>query len=521
MALFKRKVRYYAASFMKHDFKASVNVFFESLPLVIGVALASGTSIYSGAIAGIIGALLIPLLGRSHLVITGPGAGMITVSAAAVTVLGNTEYFFAAVVLAGFFQVLLGGSGLGRIAYFIPSVVTKGLLAAIGLILIFNQLPFVFGYDHLQFLEGEYLSILALRNSLKQISDFEHHFSWGVFLLSLLSAFILFRWSKKLSRKITYLPLYSIIVVVSVLLSLFFREFIPALALRPSHYVSIPLDMMYHFDIHNVIVSFGQAGVWRSALILCFVASIQSLATMDAIDKLDTHHRNIEKDKVLVAQGTGNMLSGLLGGLPMIALIARSTTNVESGARTSLSSISYGLCLLAAVFLIPYLINHIPYCVLAVILIKIGIRLMDLSPIYTLYRTDKNQFYSFAVTVTAILFAGIVVGILAGIIFTFYRMIRKAHKDEFVMKIKNEGHIKHYFLHLGPNVNFLNKKGITESLEKVPDYSIVEIIGADGVTVDFDIVEIFVQFKSKAHDRHIELIIKDVPGMSEKDVAHH
>jgi MFS superfamily sulfate permease-like transporter len=514
MALLKRKLRYYAASFMKHDFKASVNVFFESLPLIVGVALASGTSIYSGFIAGIIGALIVPLLGKTNLVITGPGAGLITVSAAAVTALGQIEYFFASVVLAGFFQVLLGGSGLGKLAYFIPSVVIKGLMAAIGIILIFNQLPFVFGYDHLHFLEGEYLSILAIRNSIKQISDFEHHFSSGVFLLSLISAALLFLWHKKIFRKIANLPVYSVVVVVSVSVALLFREFIPPLALKPSHYVSIPLDLIHQFELHNVLLSFDSAGVWRSGLVICFIASIQSLATMDAIDNIDTHHRNTPKDNVLVAQGTGNILSGLLGGLPMISLIARSTTNIESGARTSLSSIAYGICLLAMVFLIPYLINHIPYCILAVILIKVGIRLINPSIVYNIYQSGRNRFYPFLVTVIAILFAGIVVGILAGIIFTFYRMIRDTHKDEFVLTIKKEGHIKHYFLQLGPNVNFLNKKGIAESLEKIPDYSIVEILGADGATIDFDIVETFVQFKSKAHDRHIELIIKDVPGLT-------
>ena len=513
MALLKRKLRYYAASFMKHDFKASINVFLEALPLCIGVALASGAPLSSGFIAGIIGGLIIMLISRPSSIINGPGAGMITVSAAAITSLGSIDLFFAAVFLAGFFQLVMGGLSLGRLAYFIPSVVNKGMLAAIGLILIIKQLPFTLGYDHLEFAEGEYLKILALMDSIEEISDYNNHFSLGVVLISLVSAGILWFWDERLSKKITYLPTYLIVVVTGMLMALLYRAFIPELALKPSHYVHIPQDLMTHFRVHDVIGTLGYTDVWRSALIICVVATIQSLATVDAIDKIDNYHRITPKNNVLVAAGTGNMLSGLFGGLPIMTLVARSTTNVESGARTGLSSIFQAVWLLAAVGLTSFYINHIPYCVLAIILIKIGIRLINPGLVSTMLKAGKNQFYPFVVTVVTILFAGIVVGVLVGMVYSFYVLVKSNYKDEFVLNTRNVGHLKHYSLKLSPHVNFLNKKAITETLDKIPDYSIVEIIGSDGSIIDFDIVETFIQFRSKAHVRHIELIIRDVPGM--------
>lgn len=514
MTSLKRRLKYYAASLIKHDFKASVNVFFESLPLIVGVAVASDAPIYTGFIAGVVGAFAFPLLGKANLAITGPGAGLITVSAAAVIALGHIEFFFAAVFLAGFFQVLLGSTGMGKLAYFIPSVVIKGLLAAVGIILIINQLPLTVGYDSVTFSEGEYLSILAIRNSIKEIMGIRHHFSPGVLLISLVSAAILFRWDKKLTRHIRFLPVYSLVIVVGVLMALVYRHFIPGLILHPAHYIAIPSDLIHSIRIHNIIFAFDHAGVWRSALIICLVASIQSLATIHAIDKIDTYHRALPKNNTLVALGTCNMLSGLLGGLPVMALIARSTTNVESGARTPMASVYSGLWLLASVLLISYLINHIPHCVLAVILIKVGTQLINPSLVYTLYKTDKKQLYPFLVTVLTILFAGIVVGILAGIIYTFYLLARNNYKNEFVLRLRNKGHQKHYTLCLSRNVSFLNKKAIIEALEKVPDHSIVEVVGSKGINVDLDIMEIFSDFKLKARPRDIKFITIQMPGLT-------
>lgn len=514
MALMKRKLRYYAASFMKHDFKASVNVFFEALPLCIGVALASGVPLSSGFTAGIVGGLIILLLSRSSALIYGPGAGLITVSAAAVTSLGSVDLFFAAVFLAGFFQLLLGGLSMGRLAYFIPSVVNKGMLAAIGLILIFKQLPYTLGYDHLEFAEGEYLKILAIRDSIQEISDFDHHFSWGVVIISLMAVGVLLFWEKKLYNKIAYLPTYLIVVGLGMGMALFFREFVPALALKPSHYIKIPHDVMADFKVHNVIYALQHMDVWRSALIICIVASIQSLATIEAVDKIDTYHRITPRNNALVAEGTGNMLSGLLGGLPIISLVARTTTNIESGARTRLSSVCQAFWLMAAVFLTSYFINHIPYCVLALVLIKIGLRLINPALVYSLYNSGRNQFYPFVVTVVTILFAGIVVGILVGIVYSFYCLIKSNYSDEFEVNSRSEGRLTHYTFKLAPYVNFLNKKSLVEALDKIPDYSVVEVIGSNGGVVDFDIIEILMHFRSKAPNRHILFISKDVPGLT-------
>lgn len=514
MALLKRKLRYYAASFLKHDFKASVNVFLEALPLCIGVTLASGAPLSSGFIAGVIGGLTVLLISRSTSLVFGPGAGLITVSAAAITTMGSLDHFFAAVFLAGFFQVLLGGLSMGRLTYFIPSVVNKGMLAAIGLILIIKQLPFTLGYDHLEFAEGEYLKILALRDSIEEISDYENHFSIGVVIISLMAVSILWLWEEKLSKKISYLPTYLIIVCLGMAMALFYRHFIPALALKSSHYIHIPKDVMSDFTIHNVVYALDYTDVWRSALIICIVATIESLAAIDAIDKIDNYHRITPKNNALVAMGTGNMLSGLLGGLPIITLVARSTTNVESGSRTKLATIFQALWLLAAVFITSYFINHIPYCVLAVILIKIGIRLINPNLVYTLWKGPKYQYYPFVVTAITILFAGIVIGILVGIVYSFYCLIKSTYADEFELSSRNEGHLKHYTLKLAPYVNFLNKKSIIEVLDKIPDYSIVEVIGSNDGVIDFDIIEIFVQFRSKARNRHIEFITKDVPGLT-------
>lgn len=514
MALLKRKLKRYAASFMKHDLKASVNVFLEALPLCIGVALASGVSLSAGFIAGMVGGLAVLLINRSTSLVFGPGAGLITVSAAAVTSTGSVAFFFAAVFLAGFFQLLLGGLSMGRLTYFIPSVVTRGMLAAIGLLLIIKQLPFTLGYDHLEFTEGEYLKVLAIRDSIEEISDFDNHFSLGVVIISLVAVGLLWLWEKKLSRKISYLPTYLIVVSTGIAMALLYRAFVPGLVLKPSHYIHIPRDIMANFQVYNIVLALDSMDVWRSALIICVVATIESLAAIDAIDKIDSVHRVTPKNNALVAMGAGNMLSGLLGGLPIITLVARSTTNVESGARTRLATLFQALWLLAAVFLTSYFVNHIPYCVLAVILIRIGLRLIDPELVYTLYRAGKYQFYPFMTTVVTILFAGIVVGLLVGIVYSFYCLVKSSYADEFVVNSRNEGHLKHYTLKLAANVNFLNKKSIVEVLDNIPDYSIVEVIGSNHGRVDFDIVEIFAQFKTKARHRHIEFITKDVPGLT-------
>jgi len=511
MSLINRRTRFYFLSFLKHDFKASITVFFVALPLCLGISLASGAPIYSGLLAGIIGGLVVTIISKSELSVSGPAAGLTAICAAAITQLGAIEIFFLSVAVAGLLQILLGIFRLGGFTHFIPSAVIKGMLAAIGIILISKQVPAIIGYDKPDFWSNEFFNIISFKNIFSNVDSLYKHTSAGVIIIAILSILLLYIWKRSLAKKISFLPTSFITVFFGVTLALIFQRYIPQLSLKPTQYVSIPHDILLKIKFPKFGEIFSHAELWRNAVVICFVATLETLLSIAAIDKLDPYNRITPQNRELVAQGTGNFLSGLLGGIPITAVIVRSSANAEAGAKTKLSAFTHGLWLLLAILFAIPLINLIPYCVLSVILIRTGYNLAKPKMIISVYKQGREQFMPFIITVVSILFTDLLIGVLIGIGYSIYFLVKHTYRAGFTMKEKTEGHIKHITIELALNVSFLNKKKFMEMLDALPEYSIVEINGSKSIYIDRDVLEIFQDFKPKAHNRHIELILKNVP----------
>jgi MFS superfamily sulfate permease-like transporter len=513
MDIVSRKAKYYFLSFLKHDFRASITVFFVALPLCLGVALASNVPVYAGLLAGIIGGLVITLISKSELSVSGPAAGLTAICAAAIIQLGSLDLFFLSVALAGLLQVLLGVLKLGSFTHFIPSSVIKGMLAAIGIILVSKQVPLLVGYDQPDFWRNEFFHIISLDQSLLHIDNLYRHTSAGAVVISLLSLLLIFLWKKTIADKMSFIPASFITVVAGVLLALAFSLYWPSIGLKDSHYVSIPPDVFSQVKWPDFSMALSRIELWRNALVICLVASLETLLSITAIDKLDPYNRISPQNRELVAQGTGNFVSGMLGGLPITAVIVRSSANAEAGARTRLSSFAHGLWLLLAIVLLIPVINLIPYCVLAVILARTGYNLAKPKMILSVYRQGREQFLPFLVTVCCILITDILTGVVIGIAFSIYFLIKHTYRAGFTLREIAEGSTRHYIIELALNVSFLNKRKFMETLDKIPEYSVVEVIGTHSIYIDRDVLEIFQDFKSKAKRKHIELILRGIPAV--------
>lgn len=513
MSLLTRKGRYYLLSFLKHDLKASVTVFFVALPLCLGISLASGAPVYSGLLAGMIGGLVISILSGSELSVSGPAAGLTAISVAAIAEFGSIQIFFLAVSIGGLLQILLGVFRLGGFTHFIPSAVIKGMLAAIGIILISKQVPLLIGYDSPDFWTNEFFNILTFHHAFEHITNLYEKTSAGAIGIGITALLIGILWTKKLSKKVPFLPGSFIIVICGIALSLLLKYFLPGQQLKESQFVTIPENIFSSVTFPDFHALFTNWGIWKNGVVICFVATLESLLSIEAIDKLDPYNRITPQNRELVAQGTGNLLSGLLGGIPITAVIVRSSANAEAGAKTKLSAFTHGIWLLLVIAFALPLVHLIPYCVLAVILTRTGYNLAKPTMIQGVYRQGREQFLPFIVTIVSILFTDLLIGVLIGVVYSIYFLIKHTYRAGYTIKEKNEGHMKHFTIDLALNVSFLNKKRIMDMLDKIPEFSIVDIIGSDSVYIDNDILEIFHDFKSKAHRKHIELNLRDIPDV--------
>ena len=512
MSIITRKTRFYFLSFLKHDFKASITVFFVALPLCLGISLASNAPLYSGLISGIIAGLVVGLISKSHISVSGPAAGLTAICAAAIIELGSIEIFFFSIALAGLFQVLLGVFKLGGFTHFIPSTVIKGMLAAIGIILISKQVPLLLGYDKADFWTKELFNVFSLDHGFEHVKNIYSQSSAGAVVIALASLGLLIVWKRTLAKKISFLPTSFVLVLFGILMALLFKS-IPALALKGSQFVSIPADMFAEIKLPDYRSLFTNTAIWKNAVVICIVACLETLLSIEAVDKIDPYNRITPQNRELVAQGTGNFISGLLGGLPITAVIVRSSANAEAGARTKLSGIFHGLWLFIFAFFAAFLLNLIPYCVLAVILVRTGYNLAKPKMIRSVYKLGREQFMPFIVTVVAILFSDLLIGVGIGVAYAAYYIFKNTYKAGFTLQRKNEGHSNHYYFRLAINVSFINKKKLKDELEKIPDYSIVDIDGAHSVYVDYDVIEVINEFKAKAHHKHIELHLQGIPDV--------
>jgi MFS superfamily sulfate permease-like transporter len=508
---FQDRFSFYSFSFLKHDLKASITVFFVAIPLCLGISLASGATVYAGLAAGIIGGIVVGLLSGSNISVSGPAAGLTAICAAAITEMGSMQIFILSVCIAGMLQFLIGLFRLGGFTHFIPSAVIKGILSAIGIILISKQIPALIGYDKPEFWSNELFNIITFNHVFSNITSLYNHSSFGAALISILSLLFLIFWKKQFSNKNSLIPASFATVLFSIILTWLLPYISPALQLKATQFVTIPQHILQDVTFPDFSLAIHNTIIWKTSILICFVATLETLLSIEAADKLDPYNRITPQNRELMAQGAGNFFSGLIGGLPVTAVIIRSSANAEAGAITRLSAVLHGIWILLIVLFGVTLVNMIPFCVLAVILIRTGFNLTKPGMIKAVYKQGKEQFLPFIVTVIAILLTNLLIGVLIGLIYSIYFIIRYTYKAGFTIKQQKERDIQYFTIELAMNVSFLNKKKILTTLDAIPSHSVVSINGSNSVYIDNDVLEIIQDYKSKAKNKHITLKLTAIP----------
>ena len=502
---------------IKSDLPASIVVFFVALPLCLGIALASGAPLFSGLIAGIVGGIVVGSLSGSKIGVSGPAAGLAAIVLAAIATLGSYENFLLAVVLGGIIQLLFGVLKAGIIGYYFPSSVIKGMLTGIGIIIILKQIPHFFGYDKVFTLfkvSGE--------STLTQIIKIFDHIHLGSTLIGVVGLAILLLWDKVLSKKGKIFQLVQgplVAVVVSIIFYLLTQSN-ETLAIAKSHLVSVPVpedasSFLAQFSFPN-FDAIANTDVWIVAFTIALVASLETLLCVEATDKLDPHKNVTPTNRELLAQGTGNIVSGMIGGLPITQVIVRSSANIQSGGRSKMSAIIHGFFLLFSVILIPNLLNMIPLSVLAAVLLIVGYKLAKPALFKKMYELGWKQFTPFIVTVLGIVFIdllyGIGLGLAVGIVVILIKSYQNSHFLHKEGENVHDGKIK---MTLAEEVTFFNKGAILKELDALPIDSYLELDVRKTRYLDNDIIEILEDFAFKAKERNIDIKLISERGVIE------
>ena len=491
------------------DLPSAIVVFLVAIPLCLGIAVASGLNEFTGIIGGIVGGIVVGMLSGSQLSVSGPAAGLTAIVAGAVLKLPAVEAFFLAVMLAGIFQLCMGIFKLGVIGDYIPNSVIKGMLAAIGIILILKQLPHLVGYDSNY--EGDETFIqLQGDNTFSAVVNSLNHLTPVAVLIGALGILILIiyetKWVK--SKKIFQLlsgPL--VVVVMGVVVYFLFRDVSPAYALKDNHVVNIPVAKdakefisFFHLPDWSFITN---KDVWITAVTLALVASLETLLGLEAVDKLDPLKRFSPPNRELMAQGAGNMVSGLLGGLPLTSVIVRSSANVNAGAKTKMSTIFHGILIFVCVAFLPGVLNLIPKAALAAILVFTGYKLAKVSIFKEYYRKGWDQFMPFVVTIIAIVMTDLLKGVLIGIGFGIFYVIRSNFRTAiFTMKDGNQ-----YLIRLRKDVSFFSKPLLKNTLENISPNSSVILDLTKAEFIDKDIIDTINEFNLNAPEKNITVKI--------------
>jgi MFS superfamily sulfate permease-like transporter len=498
---------------IKQDLPASIVVFFVAVPLCLGIALASGAPLFSGLISGIVGGVIVGALSNSSLGVSGPAAGLAVIVLTAIQSLGVFEVFLLAVVLAGFLQIVMGLLKGGVIGYYFPSSVIKGMLTGIGIIIILKQIPHAFGYD------ADYEGDLSFQqadgeNTFSELFNMLDYISPGAVIVSIISLVILLGWDIYLSKqhkvfKLVQGPLVA--VAAGIGYQLISSSYFPSFAIQSQQLVSVPVPEnfsgfinQFTFPDFSAILS---SEVWVVAITIAVVASLETLLSVEATDKLDPNKQVTNTNRELLAQGTGNIISGLIGGLPVTQVIVRSSANIQSGGRTKLSAILHGLLLLICVGLIPFVLNMIPLAVLACILFVVGFKLAKPSLFKQMYKLGLSQFLPFLVTILGIVFTDLLKGIAMGVIVGLVMLLRNSFKNShFLHKevVDNNGQ-RMVKMTLAEEVTFINKGAILKSLDKVQKGAHLTIDMSKSISIDYDVLEIIDNYKNTSKEKGIKV----------------
>ena len=499
---------------LKFDVPAGLVVFLVAVPLCLGIALASDAPLFSGMISGIIGGLVIGFLSNSHTSVSGPAAGLAAVVLVSINQLGTFEVFLLSVAVAGVFQLALGLFRAGTIANYFPSNVITGMLTAIGIIIILKQIPHALGYDKdaegdLSFLQADGENTFsAIWTSL---TNFLHP---GAIIVSLVSFAILILWDRPFFKKnIPFIPGALVAVIMGAVLNELFKMGGDSLVIHKEHLVNIPVakDFQSFIGLFSLpdFSAWNNPQVYTVALTICAVASIETLLCLEAVDKIDPHNRNSNPNTELRAQGIGNILSGMIGGLPITSVIVRSSANVAANAQSKMSTIIHGTLLLVCVALIPAILNLIPLAALAAVLIMVGYRLAKVSIFKTMWEKGKYQWWPFIITVVAVVLTDLLTGVLIGLGASVFAILRGNMKNAYFFH-KEEYHEGDLIrIELSEEVSFLNKASIKLTLDHLPENSRVLIDATNTSYIDHDVLEAIREFnKVNAKENNIQLTLK-------------
>lgn len=495
---------------LKNDLPASLVVFLVAVPLCLGIALASGAPLFSGIIAGIVGGIVVSLISGSSLGVSGPAAGLAVIVLNAIQELDAFETFLLAVFLAGIIQILLGIAKAGIIGYYFPSAVIHGMLSGIGLIIILKQIPHAFGYDGDP--EGDFKFFqVDGHNTLSEFSYMTEVISPGAIAISLISMFILILWERPFMKKISLFKIVQgplIVVVAGILLNHLFKGS-ELFALHADQVVNIPVadsisGFIGQFTLPD-FTQFGNSQIYILALTIAVVASLETLLCVEATDKLDPDKRITPTNRELIAQGVGNSLSGLIGGLPVTQVIVRSSANIQSGAKTKASAFFHGVIMLACAMLIPSVLNMIPLASLAAILFMVGYKLAKPSLFKLMYSKGLSQFLPFIITILGILFTDLLIGIGLGLGSAIMHILWNNYKSPYQFEKEDHAKDEPITIQLAQEVTFLHKARILRILSQLPDNSHVVIDAAQTNNVHFDVLEIIDDFEENAKTRNIKL----------------
>ena len=503
---------------LKSDIPAGLVVFLVALPLCLGIASASGSSpdtfsLVAGIISGIVGGIIVGIASGSQVGASGPAAGLAVIVFTSVNELGFPP-FLLAVVIGGFLQIAMGFLKAGMIAYYFPNSVIRGMLASIGIILILKQIPHALGFDRDQ--EGDTSFFQSDgENTFTEILQALDYFSVGAIIISGTCLLVLLLWDKYLTPKgglMKLLPGALVVVVLGATMNIVLDSIDPELSVSAEHLVRIPkissfagLRDFITFPDWNSIFNLD---VWLVGVTIAIVASLETLLCVEATDKLDPHKRITPANRELKAQGLGNMISGLIGGLPVTQVIVRSSANIDSGGQTKVSTVFHGVLLLVSVVFIPGILSKIPLSALAAILIVVGYKLAKISVFKDMLSKGKEQYIPFLVTVLAILFSDLLIGIGIGLLVAIFFILQRNLETDHV-KIKEEDDGKHILrIILSEEVSFLNKGALLDALEHVKHNEEVIIDGTKAVSIPYDIYDLIKEFESTAHERNITVFMK-------------
>jgi len=502
-------------SHLKEDIPASFVVLFVAIPLCLGIALASGAPLFSGLIAGIIGGIVVGSISDSAHGVSGPAAGLAVVVLEALHSIGSFEIFLLAVVIGGVLQIILGLARAGIIGYFFPSAAIKGMLAGIGIIIILKQIPHAFGYDK-EWMGSDSFIQLNGENTFSLLWKLLlGHITPGAVIIAAISVAILLLWELYLTKKYNVFTLIQgpiVVVAAAICCQFITKSYFPQYAVGTDHLVSVPVaaSISSFFDLFT-FPDFSQLGnkeVYILGITIAIVASLETLLCVEATDKLDKHKRVTSTNRELFAQGTGNILSGMIGGLPITQVIVRSSANIQAGSRTKLSTILHGLLMLICVALLPSVLNLIPLSALACILIMVGYKLAKPSLFVQTYRLGWDQFLPFVVTILGIVFVDLLVGLGLGCCIGAAVVLIRNYKNSHFLHMETGNGGKQLRMTLAEDVNFLNKGAIIKELARVPKGAFLTIDLSKCYSIDYDVREAIEDFIKAADGRDINVKLK-------------